>query len=84
LSIVVGDHWQGKGIGAALLKRCIAVAKEHGIQELEGIVLPENTRMLALGRKLGFSVTRGLHSCDYELKIDLRKLQRSRPSNSRY
>ncbi len=72
-SIVVGDQWQGKGIAAALFQRSLTIAKEQGIEEVWGIVLPENTRMLALGRKFGFSVNRSPDSREYELKIDLRK-----------
>ena len=30
-SIAVSDPWQGKGIGAALLQRCLLIAGEHGI-----------------------------------------------------
>jgi acetyltransferase len=71
-SIVVGDQWQGKGIAAALFKHCLTIAKEQGIEEIWGIVLPENRRMLSLGRKLGFSVNRSPDSREYELKIDLR------------
>ena len=35
--------------------------------------MPENTQMLALGRKLGFSVTRVLGEDEYKLSIDLNK-----------
>jgi acetyltransferase len=73
-SIVVGDPWQGKGIAAALFQRSLTLAKEQGIEEVWGIVLPENTRMLSLGRKMGFTVKRDLDAGAYELKIDLRKL----------
>jgi len=73
-SIVVGDPWQGKGVAAALFQRCLTLAKEQGIEEVWGIVLPDNTRMLALGRKLGFTVKRSPGTREYELKMDLRKL----------
>ncbi|MBW2574619.1 MAG: GNAT family N-acetyltransferase [Deltaproteobacteria bacterium] len=45
-SVIVGDSWQGKGIGAELLKRCLSISKERGIEKVTGIVLPENTQML--------------------------------------
>jgi acetyltransferase len=70
-AIVVGDPWQGKGVGAALLERCISIAAERGMRSVWGIVLPENTQMLALGRKLGFKITRPPGGSDYELRIDL-------------
>ena len=54
-SVIVGDPWQGKGIGAELLKRCLSISKDRGIEKVTGIVLPENTQMLALGKKLGFN-----------------------------
>ena len=69
-SIVVGDPWQGKGIGAALLKRCLSIAKERGIETVMGTVLAENTQMLALGRKLGFKIKKVPGVGEYELSID--------------
>jgi len=72
-SVITGDPWQGKGIGAELLKRCLAIAKERNVETVWGIVLAENTQMLKLGRKLGFK-TKGIPgSSEYELRIDLRK-----------
>jgi acetyltransferase len=73
-SVIVGDLWQGKGIGAELLKRCLSISKERGIEQVTGIVLPENTQMLALGKKLGFSAKRVIGESDYKLKIDLTRL----------
>jgi acetyltransferase len=73
-SVVVSDPWQGKGIGAALLQRCISMAKERGIQRVMGTVLAENTQMLALGRKLGFSIKKEQGVPEYELSIDFAKI----------
>ena len=71
-SVVVGDLWQGKGIGAELLKRCLSISKERGIENVKGIVLPENTQMLALGKKLGFTAKKSVGESEYELNIDLK------------
>jgi acetyltransferase len=70
-AIVVGDPWQGKGVGAALLEHCLNIAAERGIKTVWGIVLPENTTMIALGRKVGFTVRRIPGANEYELDIDL-------------
>ncbi len=70
-SVVVGDPWQGEGIGAALLKRCLGIAKERGVHEVTGTVLVENTQMLTLGRKLGFNIKKVPDASEYELSIDL-------------
>ncbi len=73
-SVVVGDPWQGKGIGAELLKRCLSISKERGIEKVQGLVLPENTQMLALGKKLGFTANKVPGEDEYHLSIDLTKL----------
>ena len=68
-SVIVSDPWQGKGIGAALLQRCLSIAKERGIEKVMGTVLAENTQMLALGKKLGFKITSVLGMGEYELSL---------------
>jgi acetyltransferase len=73
-AILVGDPWQGKGVGARLLERCLGIAKERGIETVWGIVLRENTGMLALGRKLGFNLSKTDEPSELELTIDLRSL----------
>jgi acetyltransferase len=72
-SVVVSDPWQGKGIGAALLQRCISIAKERGIEKVMGTVLAENTQMLALGNKLGFKIKKVIGAGEYELSIYFQK-----------
>jgi acetyltransferase len=39
-----------------------------------GTVLAENTQMLALGRKLGFSIKKEQNIPEYELSIDSAKI----------
>jgi acetyltransferase len=73
-SVVVSDQWQGKGVGAALLQRCLSIAQERGIQRVIGTVLAENTQMLALGRKLGFNIKKEKDVPEYELSIDFEKI----------
>ncbi|MBI9085794.1 MAG: GNAT family N-acetyltransferase [Desulfobacterales bacterium] len=72
-SVVAADRWQGKGIGAALLQRCLDIARQWGIVHVHGTVLSENTQMLALGKKLGFRVKRITGTSEYELTLDLEK-----------
>jgi acetyltransferase len=73
-SIMVGDPWQGRGVGARLLENCLRIAKERGIETLWGIVLRENTQMLALGKKLGFKISRTEELGELELTVHLRSL----------
>ena len=72
-SVAVSDPWHGKGIGAALLQRCLSIAEERGIQRVMGTVLAENTQMLALARKLGFNIKKEPGVPEYDLSIDFRK-----------
>ncbi|MBU4009580.1 MAG: GNAT family N-acetyltransferase, partial [Proteobacteria bacterium] len=72
-AVLVGDSWHGKGIGATLLRRCLNIAKDHGIEKVWGTVLAENTQMLAMGKKLGFKIERVPDENEYQLIIDLTK-----------
>jgi acetyltransferase len=55
-AVVVGDAWQGRGLGWHLMERLIAVARERGVKRLVGYVLRENDTMLQLVRELGFEI----------------------------
>ncbi len=69
-AVAVADRWQGQGIGAELLKRCLRIAGQRRIEKVYGLVLAENKQMLSLGQKLGFKI-RQLHGTgEYELTID--------------
>ena len=68
-AVLVGDAWQGKGIGSNLLEKCLSIAEKQGFKTVHGIVLKENRNMLALGKKLGFSIERDLDGGDNELVI---------------
>jgi GNAT superfamily N-acetyltransferase len=56
VAFAIIDEYQGKGIGAALLRNLILVARASGIQQLVAEVLPENAPMLELFRRYGFGV----------------------------
>lgn len=71
-SVLIGDPWQGKGIGAKLLLQCLGIAQERGMEIVWGTVLAENRYMIALGKKLGFTVKQGEEPTEYKLTIDLK------------
>lgn len=68
-AVLVGDPWHGKGIGAFLLQKCLDIAKSRGFRKVMGFVLQQNRGMLALGKKLGFSVKKSAEGGEYELTI---------------
>lgn len=59
-AIVVGDAWQGCGLGTKLMRSLICAAEHAGVRRLTGITLSTNQGMLKLARKLGFKLQREL------------------------
>jgi acetyltransferase len=54
-AIIVRSDVKGQGLGRALVEKMIRYCRSRGTGELVGQVLSENTPMLTLARKLGFS-----------------------------
>ncbi len=54
LAFVVVDAYQGKGIGKALMRHLLAIAREEGLKELTAEVLPGNAAMLKVFGGFGF------------------------------
>lgn len=55
-AVVIADAWQGRGIATELLIELFLHARRHGLTRLSGSVLPANTAMLSLARRLGLEV----------------------------
>jgi len=56
LGVSVADAWQRCGIASLLTRQLIRYARGQGIRRLTGQVLPDNQAMIALARRLGFTV----------------------------
>ena len=63
-ALIVRDDMVGKGLGTLLMQRLIAYARERGVREIVGDVLPDNRRMISLCRSLGFTVEPQKHASD--------------------
>jgi RimJ/RimL family protein N-acetyltransferase len=57
VAFAVVDHYQGQGIGAALMRHLVVIARSAGLRELVAEVLPDNTAMLKVLQKSGLSRT---------------------------
>ena len=57
-AVTVADEWQRRGLGTLLMNRLIEAARSHGVKELCGVGLVDNTAMIALAAGLGMSVGR--------------------------
>lgn len=55
-SLLVGDAWQGQGIGRRIMQALIDQAVERGLHQMNGQILADNKPMLALVAALGFSI----------------------------
>ncbi len=55
-AIVISDAVQGQGLGTELMRRMIEVARREGLSALRAEVHPENSVMLHLCKKFGFSL----------------------------
>lgn len=56
-AILVGDEWQGKGLGAKLMDAIITVGRDMHLEKIFGLVMQENRKMLNLCAKKGFQST---------------------------
>jgi acetyltransferase len=56
-AVLVRSDRKGHGIGWALMKQLLEVARSRGVATLSGLVLRGNTRMLQFCRDLGFTIT---------------------------
>lgn len=63
-ALTVADEWQKKGIGRQLMHRLMTVARDRGIEIMEGDVLSQNTKMLRLCERLGFRAVRRVDEPD--------------------
>lgn len=55
-AILVGDPWQGKGLGTELLKLLVEVGRKEHVRRIVGHILRDNTRMKRISEEVGFTL----------------------------
>jgi acetyltransferase len=55
-ALVVADDMAGQGLGSRLMLSIMEVARDKGLEQIEGLVLSNNPNMLKLMRRLGFEI----------------------------
>lgn len=60
LALVVGDRWQGRGLGARLMARLLGDARAAGLREAVIETFGSNQAMRALAQRCGFRLQRHL------------------------
>jgi acetyltransferase len=68
---VVRSDYQGLGLGRLLMSAAINHCKRQGVEVIEGITLPENTGMIELARKLGFTISRDFEEGSINMLLKL-------------
>jgi acetyltransferase len=66
-ALVVSDKWQRLGIGHRLMNLLIKIARDRGLETMEGEVLSGNTKMLGLLKSLDFRVAN--HPEDVSIQV---------------
>ncbi|MGB1702513.1 MAG: GNAT family N-acetyltransferase, partial [Cycloclasticus sp.] len=56
-SLIVNHVVAGQGLGTLLMRRIISYAKKQKLDEIYGEVLSENSVMISICRRVGFSVS---------------------------
>ncbi len=55
---LVADPWQGRGLSDLLTDYCLEIARAWGIRSVYAETTPDNTRMIAVLKQHGFTLTR--------------------------
>jgi acetyltransferase len=56
-AVTVRSDLKGQGLGKRMMQKLIDYCRSRGTREIVGEVLPQNSRMIGLVRKLGFEVS---------------------------
>lgn len=70
-AIIVRNEMKGTGLGKALLDKMIHYVKSRGTKVLEATTLPENSHMIGLARRLGFTIKTDYEDEVVEMKLPL-------------
>jgi RimJ/RimL family protein N-acetyltransferase len=71
VAFTVVDKYQGRGVGAALLRHLAMIARQAGFHELVAYVLPDNRAMLKVFEKSGLKYSAKRESGSISVKLGL-------------
>ncbi|MBT0722640.1 GNAT family N-acetyltransferase [Rosenbergiella collisarenosi] len=78
-SILVRSDLKRLGLGKKLLEKMVSYTRDHGLKQLNGITMPNNTGMIALARQLGFSCKNNVEDGIVSLRLTLLPPTESHP-----
>jgi acetyltransferase len=56
VAVLVSDKYQGRGLGRELLSRALMVGADEKLTKLTADILPDNTNIMRICEKLGFTL----------------------------
>jgi RimJ/RimL family protein N-acetyltransferase len=71
VAFVVGDQFQGRGVGTLLLEHLARIGRAIGIEAFEADVLPDNTQMLEVFQHSGLSIEERVREGVVHVRLDL-------------
>ena len=69
-AIVIGDPWQGQGLGTIMTRYILEIARTRGIRKVYAYLLEDNATMLELFQKFKFTATKEEDMYRVELLLD--------------
>jgi GNAT superfamily N-acetyltransferase len=76
VAFVVADAWQKKGIGTALMRRIVEIARARGVAGFTADVLPTNELMLAVFNESGLEMSTELEAGICRVRLGFREAGR--------
>ncbi|MGZ5538176.1 MAG: GNAT family N-acetyltransferase, partial [Chthoniobacterales bacterium] len=70
-AVLVADAWQGFGLGSALLRLLVEIAKQEKLRCVKGHILPENKTMVEVSREAGFNLHFDEAAGEWQAEIQL-------------
>lgn len=70
-AILIADAWQKKGLGTQLLQCLVRVARSEKLTRLFAEILPDNSEMIRVAERVGFSLKRRMEDSDVFAELAL-------------
>ena len=79
-AIVIADPWHYQGLGNKLTDYILEIARDKGIKKVYAMTLKQNTDMIHMFRKRGFTLRLIPEENAYHAELDLVKTQEYEPA----
>lgn len=70
-AIIIGDEFQGQGLGTEFLRRLLQIGRDEGLDRIVGFIASDNMAMQRVSERLGFRLQRSFDDPEVKATIDL-------------